>query len=609
VIRNLSGLIPLLIALALALVAPPLRAEKKPVEGAAPPTPMEVAIKVKREVRTEIPLQTYARRNELLKFLIRTPPEHGQITEPAQTGKETASVIYDPPADLSITRDKFYFAVQSSEGVSAPVEVSITIIDAPPSLVIPGPMDFPKILAGTASAKIIELSNHGGGRAAGEMIVDAPWRIAGSSVYRLGAGEVAAFKLVFEPKEGGLFEGAISFSSDREHSTLLHGEAFTPLAVSPAKVTMENRPGDPVRTGSFEISNQTDEERTLQIRGGARILAPESVGVPAHGNVTVPIQTSASDIEPIDAEIRIESEGFSLTVPVNSPAVSPIFKFSAKRVLLGRQPAAKPGTGRSVVIENTGGSPGAVTLLVAAPFVVDPSKAVINAGEKKSVQITLAPSAPGIYRTWLELRGGRQELEVDLEAELYASAAQTRVAAGIATLASAPEAETLHAEPVPPEAGGATTLTIPKEWGIASAYVPEVKLLQTTPDSATLEWPEKLSPAKRFRFELRHLGLDASRTLTVSWIEHHAVTVQNKNGHYIATLGDLRPREISAVQVFPLNDAGEPGPRLFALAFSTPAVPPSTPQISPLQWLLFALVVCLGVWVWRTVRHAPTNYL
>ena len=571
---------------------------------------MEVTIKVKREVRTEIPLQIYGRRNELLKFLIRTPPEHGQITEPQQTGKETALVIYDPPADLSVTHDKFYFSVQSSEGVSSPVEVSIAISDAPPVLTIPGPLEFPKILAGTTSSKIIELGNHGGGLAVGEMVVDAPWRIAGPATYRIGAGEVAAFKLVFEPKEGGVSDGAISFSSSREHSTLLHGEAFTPLSVSTAKVLLGSAPGDPVRTGSFEIFNQTDQGRTLQIHADARLLTPGKVSVPANGRIAVPIQTSASDVAPIDAEIRIASEGFSLGVRVKSPAVGPIFKVSANRVFLGRQPAAKPGTA-GMVIENTGGSPGAVALAVAAPFVVDPSGAVISAGEKKSVQITLAPSLPGKYRTWLEVRGGEQALEVGLEAELYALPPRAQVASGSETAASAPERETSNFESVSPGEGQARNLTptIPREWGIATAQAPGVKLLGTTPESATLEWPEKLSSATRFRFELRHLGLNANRDLTVSWLEHQPVTVQRKDGRCIATLGDLQPSTISAVQVLPLNDAGEPGPRLFALEFFTPALPPSGPQISLLQWLLLFLVACVGLWVWRTVRRTPTNYL
>jgi hypothetical protein len=606
VIPNLSGLIPLIIAMALALAGPPLRADK----NAAPPTPMEVTIKVKREVRTEIPLQTYARRNELLKFLIRTPPEHGQITDPAQTGKETAAVIYDPPANLSITHDKFYFAVQSSEGVSAPVEVSITIIDAPPVLAIPGPLDFPKILAGTASSKIIELSNHGGGLAEGEMFVQAPWRIAGSPAYHLGAGEVSAFKVVFEPKEGGLFEGAISFSSDREHSTLLRGEAYPPLSVSPAVITLENRPGDAVRRGSLEISNQTDGNRTLLIRGGVRIMTPDKVDVAGHGTVTVPIQTSASDIESIDEEIRIESEGYSFSVPVKSPALGAIFKFNADRISLGKKTAGQAATG-SLTLENTGGSPGTVTLAVAAPFVVNPSKALLNAGEKRTVQIVLAPSAPGMYRTWLELKGERQEIEVGLEAEIAPGAGKTRVAAAHETLAPARDGETLEGRPVSFGTGGAAAVTpaIPKEWGIASGHVLGVRLLQTTPDSATLEWPEKLSAATRFRFELRHVGLDANRDLTVSWVEHHAVTVEHKDGRYVATLVDLRPGQVTAVQVLPLNEAGVPGPRIFALDFFIPPVPPATPQVSTVQWLLLALVICLGIWIWRTVRHAPTNYL
>jgi hypothetical protein len=85
--------------------------------------------------------------------------------------------------------------------------------------------------------------------------------------------------------------------------------------------------------------------------------------------------------------------------------------------------------------------------------------------------------------------------------------------------------------------------------------------------------------------------------------------VQHQNGRYTATLDDLPPQQNSTVQVLPLNDDGKPGPRIFALNFSTPPAPPSTPQISPLKWLVLALVVCVGIGVWRTLRRPSANYL
>jgi hypothetical protein len=603
VIRYSSGLISLLIVVVFATTAPVLRAQR-----GAPPPPKDMVIRVKREVRTEIPLLIYGRRNEQLKFLIHKPPEHGQITEPQQTGKESAAVIYDPPADLSITHDRFFYSVQSVDGVSSPVEVSITIVDAPPVFVTPGPVDFPRILAGTTSTKIIELSNRGGGLAVGEMVVDAPWQIVGSSTYRIKAGEVVAFKVVFAPKEGGAFEGAISFSSNREHSTVLHGEAYTPVSASPAKVVMANALGDPVRTSSFELSNQTDQGRTVQIHADGRLLMPGKVSIPAHDKVNIPIQTPASDVAPIDAEIRIESDGFSLSIPVKSPAVEPMFKVSANRVSLGRQPAAKPGA-ESLVIENMGGLPGTVTLTVAAPFIADPSKVVVGPGEKKSIRITLAPSAPGKYRTWLQVTGGRQEMNVGLEAELYASAAKAR-APGVNETGDSPEGETLNGPGGSSrvQRGRTSPATIPAAWGTVSAQVHGLKLLRTTPNSATFQWPEKLSNAGRFRFEFRHLGLNASRELMASWIEHHPATVEQKNGYYIATLGDLQPNQNFAVQVLPLNSTGQPEPRLFAFEFSTPKALRSTSGMSSLQWLILAIVICVGLWIWRAVRNR-TIYL
>jgi hypothetical protein len=372
---------------------------------------------------------------------------------------------------------------------------------------------------------------------------------------------------------------------------------------------MTNELGDPVRTSSFEISNQTDQARTAQIRGDTRLLMPGKVSVPAHQKVNIPIQTAASDVASIDTEIRVESEGFSLSIPVKSPAVEAMFKVSTDRISLGKQPAAKPGA-ESLVIENMGGLPGAVTLTVAAPFSADPSKVVVIPGEKKPIRITLAPSAPGKYRTWMQVTGGRQEFNVGLEAELFASGAQGHAPA-VNETGEPPEGETSSGGGISSrdQTGRTLPAIIPAGWGSISARTPGLKLLQTTPNSAKFEWPETLSNAGRFRFEFRHLGLDASRELTASWIEHHPVTVEQKNGFYVATLGDLPPNQIFSVQVLPLNREGQPGPRLFAFEFSTPEAASTVSQVSSLQGLIFAFVVCVGLWIWRAVRNRQTNYL
>src|SRR5690349_21304489 len=109
------------------LLVPAFSAERKkpakPPVGVVPPQPVQLTIKVRREGKTEIPLSIHGVANEPLKFLVRVPPQSGKTSEPKPTGRETATTIYEPSADLNITTDRFFYAVQSNAGVSAPVEV------------------------------------------------------------------------------------------------------------------------------------------------------------------------------------------------------------------------------------------------------------------------------------------------------------------------------------------------------------------------------------------------------------------------------------------------------------------------------------------------------
>jgi len=270
----------------------PAHAERKPavVIGAAPPQPIELNIKIRREGKTEIPLRIYGKANEPLKYLIRVPPVHGRLSDPRPTEREVSVVVYEPPADLGITTDKFSFAVQSAVGVSAAVEVSMTIVDQPPQLAIQDAINFSTVRAGASNSRLLEISNHGGLIATGDVIVDPPWKIDGKAGYRLRAGDVAVFKIVFSPSVGGKFEGVARYTSEPEHSTTLRGVSESAITAEPAQWVLQQIPGDSTRTGTFELTNQLDEPRTLRLKTDPRVKIPSQVTIPPHGRVMVPVE-------------------------------------------------------------------------------------------------------------------------------------------------------------------------------------------------------------------------------------------------------------------------------------------------------------------------------
>ena len=136
----------------LALAGGVLAAERddrgKPALPKPPPQPVEYSLKVKRGEKLAVPLKIYGSQRETLRFLIRKQPAKGRLSKVQTIDKESARVIYEPPKDLEVVADRFTYAVQSSSGVSAAVDVAIEIVDDPPLLGIPDTVEFQSVLAG-----------------------------------------------------------------------------------------------------------------------------------------------------------------------------------------------------------------------------------------------------------------------------------------------------------------------------------------------------------------------------------------------------------------------------------------------------------------------------
>ncbi len=571
--------------------------------GIAPPQPVQLTVKVQRGGKTEIPLRIHGLANEPVKFLIRTPPTHGKVAEPRVTGRESAVAIYEPPADLSITADRFFYASQSTAGVSAAVEIAITILDQPPELTIPDTLEFPTLRTGATSSKLLEITNTGGGMASGEIIVEAPWRIEGKPGYRLGAGDIAIFKLFFAPTTGGNFEKVARFTSEPTRSTTLRGTAETSVAVHPALLVLQPGAGDPVRTGTFEITNQTDEPRTLQLQADPRLQVPPQVSLPPRGRLAVPVQTAAGDILPLEAEILLTAPDLELRVPVRAAAPGAVIRAAPRTVAFGRLPIGPPAQAE-FELENIGGAAGEVTWTIGPPFRTAQTSTLLVPGEKRRFPIELAATKPGRYRAWLQWKFGTQTVDLPVEAELVAGPRGPGIpgilppASPAAATADAPDAAPSE-EPSAPRGAPA----VPPGWLHDISLPPGVKVARVTSNTATIEWPVSLSPAPRFHVEARIFGYDAERKLTVTWHRFEGLPIQTQGGSYLATVFDLEPAQPWVIRVLPVPATGEPGERLFAIGFSTLPKASLVPKISPFRALLAALVILVGWQIYARWRR------
>jgi len=583
-----------LLALFFCLTLMPVSAQRKEAPGIAPPPPVALNVKIRREGKTEIPLQIHGKANEVLKFLIRTPPLHGKVSEPRKTEREAAVVVYEPPTDLAIGTDKFLFSVQSSVGVSAPVEVNITIIDQPPLLEIPDSIDFGTVRAGTPATKFLEITNRGGGLAIGEVIVETPWKIDGPAGYRLKSGELAIYKLIFTPTTGGTFEKVARFTSDPTHSTTLRGTAESAVAAGPSPIVLRHEASDPVRTGTLELTNQTDEARTLQFKADARLHVPPSVALPARAKIEVPIQSAPGDVQALEAELRIEGQDLALSVPVKAAAVGPIVR-AAPRAIVFESVAVGKVAAAQFELENVGGSTAEVTWNIAEPFRTAQNSTLLVAGEKRSFPLEIESKTAGRFRAWLQCKVGAQTFDVPVEAQVGGGTPPTRrpPEARASTSPDAPE--------VAPEIPAVSNAVpaVPMDWLEDPIRPPDVSVSEKTATTATLKWPLALSESTAFRIEARDLYLDPDGKLAVRWIPVGDQKIASADGSYAAKLSGLRPATSHTVRVLPLNAQGEPGERLFAVRFHTAA----KPTLKPRSWLMPCLAAALFALVgWQVVR-------
>ena len=582
-----------LLACGALLGAPPLASaeRKRDAPPEIPPPAQPLAVKVARGESVVIQLRIYGRKNEPLKYLIRTPPEHGRVTAPRVVEREVSAVTYTPPAGLAIVRDRFTYAVQTAAGVSAAVEVAITIVDVPPEITVPEALIFPAILLGTTASRSLEITNRGGGLAEGRVTVEAPWKIDGPANYRLAAGARAVFKVIFTPTEPGVFDTVMRFSSQSGTTLPVHAEARAALAVTPPKIVLQHGVGDPVRTGAFDLANQSDAELRVTLASGDRLTFPPELTVPAHSTVRVPVQAADGNVAAVEGEVRVQSGELTLRVPVRAAAVGAIVRATREQVALGRVATAQPAEA-PVGLENIGGTAARVSWEIAAPFLAAGSPVTLGPGEKTSVIVRVQTATPAKYRALLTVTADQQKLAIPVEAEVLAESPPAAPRTAPAT--STPHPPATPAAPVAPPAVRTIDSVFPDDLRVNLTSAPGVKVRDVTAKGATIEWPAAMTNASQFRVEWRNVILDSNHQLAVRWTPLPGVVFRHEGANRIATITGLRPATAYGLRVVALTDDAEAFTPLFTQYFSTRVQPSFWPKITPVRVLLVALLVCVA---------------
>ncbi len=590
----------------LALAVSALGADRdEPKLAPAPPQPVPLNLKVPRVSNAEVVLKIYGRQREVLRFLIRARPESGKISELKPAGREAAVVFYEPPQDLAIKTDKFSYAVQNSMGVSAPADVNITILDEPARLIVPDTIAFEPLLAGTSARKEFTLANDGGSLAEGEVQVDAPWRIEGATAYRLGRGERQIFKLHFAPLTGGKVRREMRYTSHLDRVTTLLGEAEFPLSLAPTKLELQRGAGETVRTGSVEIANQTEAEQKVKVKASARLHAPESVAIPGHGKATVTFKTAPEDTGVIQEQVVFAGSGIEVRLPVEAPVVPAVLRAEVETLQLPPAIGGR-GAGAKFLVRNRGGMPGFWRAEPAAPFVVSPMEVRLRPGEHAEIDVRLETVEPGQHRAAIRFAGELQTVQVSVEGEAAPGVAAAPSRGVLPRRAEAPQPASNEIEEAGP--GLRSIEEIAELAGQARPGLPKIRVMELTPSSAVLEWPEAMTEAKPVRLDLQKLALDKNRNLQAEWLEHRDTRIKVRNGTVRAEIRNLPPGAIHFMRIAIVDkDTGTVRP-LFTLNFGTPKAQPLV-KVTPLRTLFAVALVCAGILIWQAYRRRPSSIM
>ena len=546
----------------------------------APPQPMAQKVTVKRGGSVEIALKIYGTRAQTLSWIIREQPVGGKLSAIRATAAEAAAVTYRPPADVRVVSDHFTFSVRSSEGVSAPVEVTITITDDPPQIGAPVELDFGVILTNASAARTLEFSNSGGGIAEGTIEVGAPWKVEGGRRYKLQAGEKLVTKIGFAPERAGKFESEVKFTSQPDRAVILRGVAEDALAVNPVELLLAQDAGRPLRAASFKIRNNTEGALDVTIAASARLILKTPIHLGANEVAAVPVQTAETDVAVMDETIVLNAGALTTRLPVKAKAVPGLVRASPERVIF-RMGA---GTER-IVFANQGGMDSKVTLAIDPPFAVEEAGFVLAPGMEKAVAISL-PSASG--------GGAQAALKVGVDGggfEIPVASVGITQAGSPPVVKRAKTVIPVTAKKVEAEISDPPTLEI----GDSPATVESV-----VANSATFRWTGTSPKVADFRLFRRILSLDEAGELVSTFEPYPAFKIVQRGSSSVATVDNLLPGEVYTFRVDAVV-AGETQTVTFA-QIHTPEASSRKSRFSLVHVLFALMLVTGGLSIWQRVR-------
>ena len=243
----------------------------------------DASVQVQRGGEVEISLNAVPSYGNMETFVIQTPPCHGTLSDLKNSSDHTAKVIYRHDGGKEPLLDTFTFRVKApGQALSVPASVIIKVIPPPPRLAFkPEVVDFGSVFLAGKGRTNVTLTNLGGTRATGRLLLPMGFSVLNREKFRLDEGESLSLSIDFSPMEARKYEErVIPLPSSYGASLILRGTGARRFEVTPV--------ADAGIQGELRWSLRNLSDQTLRIaffspngvKGGTAggwILPPEAV--------------------------------------------------------------------------------------------------------------------------------------------------------------------------------------------------------------------------------------------------------------------------------------------------------------------------------------------
>jgi len=578
---------PLVFFIVLSLGGALLQANPDAV-GPPPPLPQPVKARVFQGEEATIVLVAQGREAGSAKFLIRSRPQYGVLSEIRPVGPGRAAVVYRHFGKGEATSDAFTYAVQAPDSpVSASVRVELQIAERPPVFSGPKSVEFGEAILGQAVAREISLQNLGGGILQGKASADSPWEIVGSADYEIPEKESRSLVVEFRPEKENSYQGVIRFSHDPKAIVLLEGAVRSPLAFHPYRLDLHQKSA--AEPGFLQVTNQTEEDLLLLLKSDPGILVPEMVEIAAGESEVLKVRVEKGHTTGAEGVLRLQyafgSEDVAFRV---FPAPAKISMNPEKEMDFG---VLLPGREKVLPlrISNTGGIPLDLQLGADAPaFLPDGYQLALAPGQTREISVGLNARRPGQIQSVLTLRGAQGKSSILLSGQVDS--------VGKGETSSRLQVTELTAGQLQEDG-----CQIPEGTLIfRGTSFDQIRLTARTETSVQFEWdPPSPSPAG-YRVEQRVVRNDPAGAPLIAWLPVTNVEVHPaRKGPVQAIIFALQPGTRLVVRIISLDASGTPIGASGNFPVSSLAPQPASPGIP--MWPLFILLLSLlgwGAWRW-----------